>query len=165
MAGQLFRAWKGIDIAIVRVTEVALIVVGAIMTVFLILSILGRYVADFSFMFVEAGARFLLVWFFLLGAGLALREKAHVGFEMAKTALPAPMGRLVGLLAHGCVLFFALLLLAGSQQAIALAATHEEPTLGISSLWATLAVPVGIALLTYHQLCIIVEDYRGTPIR
>ena len=39
-------------------------------------------------LFVNAAARLLLVWFFLLGAGIALRHGAHVGFELLLSALP-----------------------------------------------------------------------------
>jgi TRAP-type C4-dicarboxylate transport system permease small subunit len=160
-AGAADRAWRAFDATLVRATEILLFVVGVVFTVFLCLGVVGRYVADFSLVFVEAGARFLLVWFFLLGAGLALRERAHVGFELARGALPPTLGRAVRIVAHLCVLLFGALILSGTVEALGISASHTEPTVGLSLLWAVLSVPVGVALMLYHQVCVIAEDLTG----
>jgi TRAP-type C4-dicarboxylate transport system permease small subunit len=114
-------------------------------------------------MFVEAGARFLLVWFFFLGAGLALRERAHVGFEFLRQTLPAGAARITTIVAHLTVLFFLGLLLCGAPEALELASMDFEATIGLTSFWATLAVPVGVVLMVYHQLCIIIAEQQLPP--
>jgi TRAP-type transport system small permease protein len=75
-------AWYMVDRCIVRATEVVLFGIGSLFTVLIALEVFSRYILSYSFMFVGAGARFLLVWFFILGAGPALRYGAHIGFEL-----------------------------------------------------------------------------------
>ena len=58
-----------------------LFVIGALFTGMIVLEVVSRYLFDFSIFFINGAAQFLLVWFFLLGAGLALREGSHVGVE------------------------------------------------------------------------------------
>ena len=83
--------WRAFDRVLVVTTEFVLFLVGALFTIAVTLAVLTRYVFDFSLFWVDASARFLLVWFFLLGAGIALRHGAHVGFELLLSWLtPSP---------------------------------------------------------------------------
>lgn len=165
MTTQAFKIWKLLDASILRLSETLIVVMGVVLVAFLCLGIIGRYIADFSLQFLEAGTRFLFIWFCLLGVGLALREKGHVGFELLRQKLPPHLGGIVEILAHCCVLLFTLLLLWGSREALIISASQTEPTTGLSSLWTMLSVPVGVVLMIYHQLCLIVETYRGSPLR
>jgi C4-dicarboxylate transporter DctQ subunit len=150
------RTLRAFDAALIRATRAITVAIGAAFTLFLCIGIVGRYLASFSVSFVEAGARFLLVWFFLLGAGLALREGAHVGLDLLRQMAPARIARFIDLAAGLCVLAFCALVLAGTGGAMATSASMVEPTLGISSAWGMAAVPVGIALLVYHQVVMLI---------
>ena len=155
------RAWKAFDSALVHATEVLTVAIGALFTSFLCLGIVGRYIADFSVSFVEAGARYLLVWFFLLGAGLALRLKAHVGIEVLQRRLPRSAARVVVILAHLGALAFYAMVLSGTSQALSTSASTVEPSLGISAIWGMLSIPIGIGLLAYHQVYLLMADLFG----
>jgi TRAP-type C4-dicarboxylate transport system permease small subunit len=154
--------FKTIDRIIIVATQVTLFVIGAAFSVLLFAGVIGRYLADFPVGAIEASARLLLVWFFLLGAGLALRQGMHVGSDFVRAALPRPVGRFVELLAHLTSLAFIALLLSGSARALSAAASQVEPALGVSGLWGILAVPLGAALLGYHQLMLIFERFSGS---
>lgn len=152
-------AWKAFDAAIVRLTEVVSVAIGLILLLFLTLGIVGRYISGFSVSFVESASRLLLVWFFLLGCGLALRAKAHVGMDMLQRKLPRPAARVVIYLAHiGSLIFYAMVL-AGTQQALSISASTTDPALGVSGLWGMISVPIGFGLLVYHQIYLIIEDW------
>ena len=105
-----------------------------------------------SVSFVNAAARMLLVWFFLLGAGIALRRGAHVGFTMAIDALRG-WPRILAVRAGQAMmmLFFVLLFWSGLVAAVA-AAQQTDPGLGISLGYGVAARPGGAALLVYHLL-------------
>lgn len=107
----------------------------------------------------------LLVWFFLLGCGLGLRVKAHVGMDLLQRKLPRGLARVVIFLAHAGSLIFYAMVLAGTQQALAISASTTDPALGISAVWGMISVPVGFGLLVYHQVYLIIEDWlrRGAP--
>jgi TRAP-type C4-dicarboxylate transport system permease small subunit len=157
-------AWQRADRAIVRATEAALFAVGVLFTIMITLEVISRYVFNFSIYFVNAAARLLLIWFFLLGAGIALRHGAHVGFELLLSALTAERRRLVvfgGLCVTG--VFYLEMIWAGIHS-LGPAMRQSEPGLDISLAWPILAIPVGFALLLYHLLVIMwVELRREQP--
>ena len=76
------EGWRRFDRGIITGTQYLLCVVGILFAAMITLEVLSRYVFSFSMYFVNAASRLLLVWFFLLGAGIAMRHGAHVGFEL-----------------------------------------------------------------------------------
>jgi TRAP-type C4-dicarboxylate transport system permease small subunit len=128
-------AWRSFDRGLLRVTSVVLFAVGAVFTLMVTAEVLSRKFLSFSLFFVNPGARLLLVWFFLLGAGVALRHNAHVGFELLVSRLDGTSKRRVLTVAYVCSLVFFLEMVWGGFYSIAPA--------------------VGFALLTYHVIVLL----------
>jgi TRAP-type C4-dicarboxylate transport system permease small subunit len=152
--------WRSFDRATVVMTESVLFVVGALFTVVVTLAVVTRYLLDFSLFFVDASARFLLVWFFLLGAGIALRHGAHVGFELLVSWLGPRKQRVVRLIGYAFSLVFFLEMLWGGLYAIKPALAQTEAGLGVSLVWIVAAVPAGFLLLTYHMIVLVYVELR-----
>ncbi len=153
-------SWRVLDRALVRLTSLALFGVGALFTLLVTAEVISRYVFNFSIFFVNAAARLLLVWFFLLGAGLALRHYAHVGFELFVARLRGARRRGVLTVAYLCSLVFFLQMIWGGLYSIGPAMPQNEAGLGISVAWFVLAVPVGFALLAYHAIVLLAVLWR-----
>ena len=151
-------AWRGVDHAIVRATEISLFVVGIVFAVMITLEVVSRYVFSFSIFFVNASARLLLVWFFMLGAGLALRHGAHVGFELLVSRLAPARRRPVLLAGYALSLLFFVQMIWSGAYSIRPALAQVEPGLGISLVWIVAAIPVGFVLLAYHAIVLIVAE-------
>lgn len=156
-------AWCSADRWIVRGTEVGLFAIGAMFTIMITLEVISRYLFSFSIFFVHAAAKFLLLWFFLLGAGIALRQGAHVGFELILVRLAPRRKRIVVLVGQFLALVFLIEMVWGGLHSLGPAINQTEPGLGISLVWAFLAIPVGFALLIYHMVLLIVVELRGSP--
>lgn len=154
------RAWRAVDLAVMRVTAFALCAVGGVFTVMVTAEVVSRYVFSHSIFFVNAGARLLLVWFFLLGAGVALRHNAHVGFELLVARLHGTRRRALLTVAYLASLVFFLEMIWGGIYSIGPALPQNEAGLGISVVWFVLAVPVGFVLLTYHALVLLTVLWR-----
>ena len=152
--------WRRLDRAVVRTTELTLFAVGSLFTAMITLEVISRYVLSFSIFFVNAAARLLLVWFFVLGAGLALRYGAHVGFELILITFPPRRRRLVVFIAQSLALIFFVEMVWGGLYSLGPAMNQTEPGLEISLFWAFLAIPVGFALLIYHMLILMVVESR-----
>jgi TRAP-type C4-dicarboxylate transport system permease small subunit len=148
------EAWRRLDRRIVVWTQRLLCVVGVTFAAMITLEVISRYVFSFSIYFVNAAARLLLVWFFTLGAGIAMRHGAHVGFELLLSALPSRTRRAVVLVGLGCTAVFCAEMIYAGIVAGGPAWNQSEPGLGISLLWPMLAIPVGFALLLYHTAVI-----------
>jgi TRAP-type C4-dicarboxylate transport system permease small subunit len=153
-------AWRAFDRVLVVTTEFVLFLVGALFTIAVTLAVLTRYVFDFSLFWVDASARFLLVWFFLLGAGIALRHGAHVGFELLLSWLAPRTQRVVRLVGYALSLVFFLEMLWGGLYAIKPALGQTEAGLGVSLVWIVAAVPAGFILLTYHIAVLIYVELK-----
>ncbi|HTQ01037.1 MAG TPA: TRAP transporter small permease [Casimicrobiaceae bacterium] len=149
------EGWRRLDRRIIVWTQWLLCVVGVAFAAMITLEVVSRYVFSFSIYFVNAAARLLLVWFFTLGAGIAMRHGAHVGFELLLSALPWRARRAVVLAGLGCTAVFCVEMIYAGIVAAGPAWSQSEPGLGISLLWPMLAIPVGFALLLYHTAVII----------
>jgi TRAP-type C4-dicarboxylate transport system permease small subunit len=157
---QLPGAWRHVDRALVRTTEMALFVVGVLFAIMITLEVISRFVFSFSISFVNASARMLLVWFFLLGAGIALRRGAHVGFELLVSALGARTQRVVVLVGLVMTMLFSLEMIWSGIWSIAPALRQTEAGLEVSIVWVVSALPAGFALLLYHALVLIYIELR-----
>jgi TRAP-type C4-dicarboxylate transport system permease small subunit len=153
-------AWRALDRVVVTGTEVVLFLVGAMFTISVTLAVVTRYLLDFSLFWVDASARFLLVWFFLLGAGIALRHGAHVGFELLLSWLAPRRQRVVRLVGYALSIVFFLEMLWGGLYAIKPSLAQTDAGLGVSLVWIVAAVPAGFVLLTYHMIVLIYAEVK-----
>jgi C4-dicarboxylate transporter DctQ subunit len=156
-------AWRGLDRAVIRLTEICLFVVGLLFALMVTLEVVSRYVFNFSIFFVDGAAKLLLLWFFLLGAGIALRFGAHVGFELLIGALSTRRRLYLLLAGQFLALVFFLEMVWGGIAALGPAAAQSEPSLEVSLVWAFLAIPVGFSLLAYHMIVLMYLEVRRTP--
>ena len=93
------------------------------------LEVVSRYMFNFSIFFVDGAAKLLLVWFFLLGAGIALRFGAHVGFELLIGALSSRRRLYLILAGQFLALIFFLEMVWGGLAALGPASRQSEPGL------------------------------------
>ena len=157
----LLPAWRRFDKRLIPTTEFLLFVIGVTFTGLVTLEVVSRFLFSFSVFFTNAMARYLLVWFFLLGAGPALRKGAHVGFDMVIRDLPAPLRGMAEALAHVLVLVFFALMIWSGVSSLPQAASETDSSMGVSSVWGMAALPVGFALLFYHQSSVMLERRLG----
>ena len=161
--GSLPPGWRSIDRAVVRATDGSLFVIGALFTIMITLEVISRYVFSFSIFFVNAAARLLLVWFFLLGAGIALRHGAHFGFELLLSAMRTDRRRAVVLFGLILTAVYCLEMIWGGLHSLRPAMNQTEAGLDVSLVWVVLAIPAGCALLLYHTAVMIWVELRAGP--
>lgn len=155
--------WCAADRLVLRVTEFMIFIGGGAFVVMISMEVTSRYLFDFSIAFANAAARMLLVWFFLLGAGLALRRGAHVGFLLLVQSLGHPARTMVVLAGRVAVFGFVALMLWSGLLATRASVSQTDPGLGISTAWGMAALPVGFAMLAYHLIVLATHDLRRRP--
>jgi TRAP-type C4-dicarboxylate transport system permease small subunit len=158
---RLPAAWRRLDVAIVSSTQWALCVAGALFAIIITVEVLSRYVLGFSIYVTNALSRLLLVWFFMLGAGIAMRHGAHVGFELVLSRMPTRGRRATILAGLFCAAVFSLQMLYAGVAALGPAWRQTEPGLGIPLAWPILAIPAGFALLLYHIVVLMWLETRA----
>ena len=127
------------------------------------LEVISRYVFSFSISFVNALARMLLVWFFLLGAGIALRRGAHVGFELLLSKLSPGARRALVQVGFALAVVFYLEIIWSGWQALPALLTQTEPGLDVSLVWIASAIPLGCLLLLYHTVVLMWLEAHPAP--
>ena len=155
--------WRRVDRPIVAATHAALFVIGILFTLMITLEVISRYVFSFSISFVNALARMLLVWFFLLGAGVALRRGAHVGFELLLSKMKPGTRRTFVLIGFALAAVFYLEILWSGWFAVVTARAQTEPGLDISLAWIMSAIPIGCGLLLYHTIVLMWLELHPAP--
>lgn len=166
IAGQWARlpeGWRKVDRAVVGATQGLLFVAGVLFAVIITVEVASRYVLGFSIYVTNALSRLLLVWFFMLGAGIAMRHGAHVGFELLVSKMPPRRRRLTILVGLVCAAAFSLQMLYAGVVALGPAWRQTEPGLDIPLAWPILAIPVGFALLLYHIAVVLYLEWKARP--
>jgi TRAP-type transport system small permease protein len=153
--------WLRLDFWVLTATRYALFVIGVLFTGMIVLEVVSRYLFDFSIFFINGAALFLLVWFFLLGAGLALREGSHVGVEFLTNAVSTRTRRILHNLAQALTFVFFCQMLWSGLLALPASWDQTEASTEMRLFWVTLAFPVGFALLLYHQIALFASVTRA----
>lgn len=99
-------------------------------------------------------ALFGLVWMVFLALGLGLESGRHIGMRMLTGRLPPGAGRAIRAAVNLTGLILSLYMIrTGIRIAVFVSASGQaSPTLGISTGWLYLALPVGFGLLAVQYL-------------
>jgi len=141
----------------------ALILALAAMSVIVFANVVLRYLSNYSLVWAEEVARYLMIWMTFLGAGLVLRFGGHVAVDNLHQALSPRAARLLrAALALLLFAFFAAMAWEGVRYMNA-ARYQTTPATGISFAYVYAVFPIGFVLLMVHALLVLkpyVRDNR-----
>jgi len=113
-----------------------------------------RYGFGLSLAWAEEVSRYMMIWLACLGAGLALREGAHIAVETLPDGLPHGLAVVVrGVAVLLVAAFLALMLWLGWEYA-QFAMMQRTPVLRLPVGWIYLAIPIGMGLMLVHLVLI-----------
>ncbi len=113
-----------------------------------------RYTTNFSIVWAEEVARYLMIWMTFLGAGLALRGGALVAINNLQEVMGTSLQRALRLVIFVSLLaFFALMIWVGYGYAMRMR-FQMTPATRIPFSFIYAAMPIGFALLSVHLLLI-----------
>lgn len=126
----------------------AIIVVNlAIMAVLVFGNVVLRYAFDSGIAISEELSRLLFVWLIFLGAILASRQHAHIGFDTLVRKLPSSLKKTVIALSGGLMLVACAIFVMGGLQQTLINLDNSYPVLDISYAWLYgVAIVFGIGM-------------------
>lgn len=130
-----------------RLSMAALVLIGAVMSVIVLLQIIFRFLIHVPFPWSEELARYLMIWMGMLGAFVALREGRHIGVSLFVDRLPTTWGAKLMLLVELATMVFLGIL---AKQGFSLAlfnSSQLSPAMQIPMILPYMAVPVGASLM------------------
>jgi len=111
-----------------------------------------RYILNDSISWTEELARYLMVWFALLGMGLALRDNNHVGVSFFLERMPGTAARIVKIAGGFLVLLFLVILFKYSLNHLQVVRIQTSPSIGIPMYLPYSAITIGSFLMILECL-------------
>jgi len=127
-------------------------------------NVISRYFLNASLAFTSEITVNLAVWMTMIGAVIAVRERAHLGFPLLKDKSNGVVRHTLTILITLVMVAFLLVLVyyGWDQVSSQRASGRRTPSMDIPQWWFSLALPVGAALAIVRAVEVAVEDIR-TP--
>jgi len=122
--------------------------------------VVRRFVLNYSSAWAEESARYAFIYLGYVGAAYAVRERAHVRFDILLQRLPLRLHGYVYIFAELATLLFAAFALYWSLHTIGqlLRFEGESPVLRVNKAWFVAAVPLSFALIILRVVQAIRRD-------
>lgn len=132
---------------VTRALETVIVACLAIMAILVFGNVVLRYAFDSGIAVSEELARLLFVWLIFLGAILASRQHAHIGFDTLVKSLPTRWKKAVIVLSGSLMLIACVIFVVGGWQQTLINLDNSYPVLGISYAWLyAVAIVFGIGM-------------------
>ncbi len=137
-----------------------LVVIVAAMVLIVVLQVVARFLL-IPIIWTSEATQNLMIWLTFLGGAAAFAHGEHIAVELLVTRLRPRLRAAVGIFTHLLlVAFFACFAVYGWRLAL-INASATGYTMDISQFYVTLAVPVGMGLVSFTALCRIVGILAG----
>lgn len=151
--------------AIRLVVKIVAVLLFAYMLFAILAQVVGRYLADyidFSITWTEESARFAQIWMILLGAGIAMQYKMHVGVDIITQRLPILARRIFLVVTSACCLGFLYLAASSSFSLIAIGRIQTSSAMGLPMWIVYWAMPIGLSYFGLEFIVGILKSLRST---
>jgi len=130
-----------------------------LMVVVIFVQVIARYVFHNSLSWSEEIGRYLFIWITFLGAVIGVKERLHVGVDVAVKAMPAGVQRILVLVGNLLMIVFVVYMLQGSFKLLDLGRNQVSPATSIPMLYPYLILPLASILMLVYLLVNTVLDW------
>lgn len=154
LSANLTRISNGLD----RMMRIGTALLTAGFTALIFVTVLSRYVFNFSILFSQEVSKLLFIWSCFLAATIAYKQMAHIRFEFAESFL-GPKGVLVtDVLIHALSLVFFGLIFGESISFVRQIWETYFPLIGISQGWLYVSVLMASIIFLVHNLSFLIDS-------
>ncbi|HSO05826.1 MAG TPA: TRAP transporter small permease [Pelomicrobium sp.] len=120
----------------------------------IVIEVLRRFLLDFSSLWGEEAARYAFIYLGWVGASYAVKQRAHIRFDILLHLLPRRWHGWLYLFGELCTLVFAGFALYWSLHTISTMLEFDAlaPALRVSQVWFEAAVPLGFSMMVVRVL-------------
>ena len=133
------------------------------MTIVVVLQVICRYLLGAALTWSEEFARFGLVWITFLGAGIALRRRAHVGVQAIVELFSPGVRKIVQVFTIITVVGFLLTAAFKGMELAFFNMKQYSPAMGMPMGLVYLAIPSGCLVMIIHLAEQLLELLRPSP--
>lgn len=161
MAGTRRGAWWFVT---VRIPELFLALLVAVLVVFLTLAVVVRYVFDIGIEWSDELARMLFVWVVFVGFAVAIRHRGNIGVEVLLDRMPLPVRKGMIVLQDVAVLGFSIFFAWQAVVTVKFSLVQRLPVMQVTIAWLYSAVLAAGVLMVVYATANLVDSLRGrTP--
>lgn len=142
----------------------SLVVVGAAMSIIVLLQVVFRFLIHVPFPWSEELARYLMIWMGMLGAFVALRQGRHIGVGVFVDRLPPSLGSKVRVTVQLITIGFLAIVARFGFSLASLNAGQLSPAMRIPMTFPYLAIPVGSCLMILELIRGLLEELAGEEV-
>lgn len=146
---------------LVRIPELILAALVAILVVFLTLAVVVRYVFDIGIAWSDELARMLFVWVVFVGFAVAIRHRGNIGVELFVDRMPKTVRRGLVLLQDVAVLAFSLFFAWQAAVTVKFSLMQRLPVMQVTIAWLYAAVLAAGVLMILYSAANLVDTLRG----
>jgi TRAP-type C4-dicarboxylate transport system permease small subunit len=116
--------------------------------------VIRRFVLNYSSAWAEETARYAFIYLGWIGAAYAVKERAHIRFDILQNRCPERLHGWIFLAGEAATIVFAVIALYFTAHTIELLYRFggATPVLRVSKIWAEAAVPIGFILIVIRSV-------------
>lgn len=129
----------------------------SIMTLMVFALVISRYLFSYSFAWVEALTRYMMIWMALLGAAALFKNNDHIRMDLIYKKMPLAVRNVLDVLFHLAQIAFLIMLFKMGLVYAEFVSFIDSPTLNISMRWPTLIIPISSLLMIIFILYNVIQ--------
>lgn len=133
----------------------------ALLIVFLVMSVISRYVMKLGTPWSDEFARILFAWIVMVGFAVAVRQRANVAVDILVEQAGAGLKRVLYIVQDALILGFSVVFTYAAYQTVQFASMQMMPGLGITIGWLYSSCVAAGALMTVYAIFNLVQTLRG----
>jgi len=154
LSTKLTRISNGLD----RMMRIGTALLTAGFTVLIFITVLSRYVFNFSILFSQEVSKLLFIWACFFAATIAYKQMAHIRFEFAESFLGHKGVLVTDVLIHALSLVFFGLIFGESISFVHQIWETYFPLIGISQGWLYVSVLIASIIFLVHNLSFFIDS-------
>lgn len=144
-----------------RMTEIGAILCCAVITVDILLQVFFRYVMNNSLQWSEELGVFIMIWMVFLGSSLLMKNSEHIKITVLIRLLPWWLKVSLNIFSRiVCLGFLAFVTYHGFKVFMS-GVNATCPSIGISTKWVKVAIPIGAILMSIDAIRLLVKDIKN----
>jgi len=154
VSANLTKFSNGLD----RMMRIGTALLTAGFTVLIFITVLSRYVFNFSILFSQEVSKLLFIWSCFFAATIAYKQMAHIRFEFAESFLGKRGVLFTDVLIHFVSLVFFGLIFGESISFVRQIWETYFPLIGISQGWLYVSVLIASIIFLVHNLAFFIDS-------
>jgi TRAP-type C4-dicarboxylate transport system permease small subunit len=154
LPAQVMRVSNGLD----RIMRICTALLTAGFTVLIFVTVLSRYVFNFSILFSQEVSKLLFIWSCFFAATIAYKQMAHIRFEFSESFLGRKGVLATDVLIHALSLVFFGLICGESVSYVRQIWETYFPLIGISQGWLYVSVLIASIIFLVHNISFLIES-------